>query len=338
MKLGRLKLSNKLMLAPMLKVTTAPYRRFCRTLSGKIGLVFVPMLYTKRIVKCPKSVIEPLYRISEERPIGVQLIGSDPIALKKTIEHLESYEFDVLDINAGCPSRRAVKLQEGGYILNNLNNLAKIINVATKHSSRPVSVKIRIGVYKPLNLQSLSRIINDSGLEFITVHGRTVKEKFDDSKLNLEFVRNLKEEVNIPIIGNGSIDSPQFAEHFLKYTRVDGLMIGRASIGNPEIFKQIGVFLEKKIILEHENTIPLFLERVKIYEKCIDEFINDGLKLKYPLEKYKFNELFRNSIWLTKGLKEATFLRRFISKASNLEQLKKVINQIKDGKFKAIPA
>ncbi|MHA1196403.1 MAG: tRNA-dihydrouridine synthase family protein, partial [Promethearchaeota archaeon] len=239
MKLGRLKLSNKLMLAPMLKVTTAPYRRFCRRLSGKIGLVFVPMLYTKRIEKCPKSVIKPLYRISEERPIGVQLIGSDPIALKKTIEHLESYEFDVLDINAGCPSRRAVKLQEGGYILNNLNNLAKIINVATKYSSRPVSVKIRIGVNKPLNLQSLSRIINDSGLEFITVHGRTVKEKFDDSKLNLEFIRNLKEEVNIPIIGNGSIDSPQFAEHFLKYTRVDGLMIGRASIGNPEIFKQI---------------------------------------------------------------------------------------------------
>ncbi|MHA1727086.1 MAG: tRNA-dihydrouridine synthase, partial [Promethearchaeota archaeon] len=160
----------------------------------------------------------------------------------------------------------------------------------------------------------------------------------DDSKLNLEFIRNLKEEVNIPIIGNGSIDSPQFAEHFLKYTRVDGLMIGRASIGNPEIFKQIGVFLEKKIILEHENTIPLFLERVKIYEKCIDEFINDGLKLKYPLEKYKFNELFRNAIWLTKGLKEATILRRLLSKASNLEQLKKVINQIKDGKFKAIPA
>ena len=116
MKLGTLNLQNRYILAPMLNVTTAPYRRFCRKFQS-IGLVSVPMLYTKRIEKDPKSVEKDLYKIEQERPISVQLIGSDPNALKNTIDHLNSYKFDILDLNAGCPSKRAIKAQEGGYLI-----------------------------------------------------------------------------------------------------------------------------------------------------------------------------------------------------------------------------
>ena len=128
MKLGRLSLDNNLILAPLQEVTTGPFRRFCRKLNN-IGLVSVPMLYTKRIATKPKSVKFSLYRIEEETPVSVQLIGSDPDALKVSLDYLESYQYNVLDINAGCPSRRAIKAMEGGYLLKDLERLKKLVKM-----------------------------------------------------------------------------------------------------------------------------------------------------------------------------------------------------------------
>jgi len=122
MKLGSLSLENNLILAPLLEVTTAPYRRFCRKLN-KVGLVCIPMLYSKRIETSPHTIEHLLHKIEEERPISIQLVGSDIQAIKKSLDFLENYNFDVLDINAGCPSKRAIRAQEGGYLLNDLNKL-----------------------------------------------------------------------------------------------------------------------------------------------------------------------------------------------------------------------
>jgi tRNA-dihydrouridine synthase B len=145
MKLGSLELKNILMLAPMLEVTTGPYRRFCRQISGDVGLVCVPMLYTKRIEKKPSSVETDLHKIEGENPISVQLIGSDTESIKKSVLYLESYDFDIIDFNAGCPSRRAVRSREGGYLLNDLTNLANLVSIIIKFSSKPVSLKVRNG-------------------------------------------------------------------------------------------------------------------------------------------------------------------------------------------------
>jgi len=178
------------------------------------------MLYTKKIEKNPKSVEKDLFKIQEERPIGIQLIGSDPAALKKTIDFLDSYDFDILDLNAGCPSKRAIKAQEGGYLMKDLKKLSILINTAVKYSSRPVSLKIRTGFEKPVNVRKLTEIITKSGIDLLIIHARTVLSKFNDETLDLDTVKNLREKLMIPVVGNGNIFNPITAKHFIDYTNV----------------------------------------------------------------------------------------------------------------------
>jgi tRNA-dihydrouridine synthase B len=190
MKLGTLSLANMYILAPMQRVTTAPYRRFCRNFQ-KIGLVSVPMIYSRSLASNSKSNKHELYKIEEESPISIQLIGSDSDALKKSIDFLESYKYDVLDINAGCPSRRAINAHEGGYLLKDLEKLKEILQIAVNNSSKPISLKVRTGYAKPMNIKNFSKIVNDSGIDFLIIHARTVKSNFIEGTLDLDTVKKL---------------------------------------------------------------------------------------------------------------------------------------------------
>jgi tRNA-dihydrouridine synthase B len=323
MKFGRLNLENRYMLAPMLNVTTAPYRRFCRKIQ-KIGLVFVPMLYTKKIEKNPKSIEKDLFKIEEERPIGVQLMGSDPRALKNTIDYLDSFGFDLLDLNAGCPSKRAIKAQEGGYLMKDLEKLEVLINTAVKYSSRPVSLKIRTGFENPVDIGKLTDIVNNSGINLLIVHARTVLSKFNDETLDLDTIKTIKENISIPVVGNGNIINPITAKNFIDYTHVDAFMIGRESMGNPEIFNQIHEYLINNQLIFSKNNKNIMEKYVNMYEKCIDEFLYE---INNPVdnELIKFIELKRNSIWLSKKINRSTEIRDKLSKAKNLVQLKEIL-------------
>jgi len=326
MKLGTLHLENRYILAPMQNVTTSPYRRFCRKFQ-KIGLVSVPMLYTKRIEKNPETIVDDLCKIEEERPISVQLISSDPRSLKKSIDYLESYKFDVLDINAGCPSKRAIKAKEGGYLLKDLERLENLVKIAVKNSSKPVSLKIRIGFENSNNIKELAEIANNSGIDFLTVHARTVKSFFESNPLNLDVVKKLKENLIIPLVGNGNISSPIAAKNFIDYTNVDALMIGRESMGNPQIFNQIHEYFTKGKEILFRNDKEKMLQNIEIYKRCLDEFLN-GIILPRNINEYKFMELKRNSIWLAKSIKNSVIIKRQISNTKNLEQLELVLNNI----------
>jgi len=326
MKLGTLHLENRYILAPMQNVTTSPYRRFCRRFQ-KIGLVSVPMLYTKRIEKNPETIVDDLCKIEEERPISVQLISSDPRSLKKSIDYLESYKFDVLDINAGCPSKRAIKAKEGGYLLKDLERLENLVKIAVKNSSKPVSLKIRIGFENSNNIKELAEIANNSGIDFLTVHARTVKSFFERNPLNLEVVKKLKENLIIPLVGNGDIASPIAAKHFIDYTNVDALMIGRESMGNPQIFNQIHEYFTKGKEILFRNDKEKMLQNIEIYKRCLDEFLN-GIILPRNINEYKFMELKRNSIWLAKSIKNSVIIRKQINNTKNLDQLELVLNNM----------
>ncbi|MFX0105407.1 MAG: tRNA dihydrouridine synthase [Candidatus Hodarchaeota archaeon] len=326
MKLGTLNLESRYILAPMLNVTTAPYRRFCRKFQ-KIGLVSVPMLYTKRIEKTPKLAEKDLYKIEEERPISVQLIGSDPEALKKTIDYLESYKFDVIDLNAGCPSKRAIRAKEGGFLMKELKTLNLLIKIAVKYSTKPISLKIRTGYEEPVNIKEMAKIINDSGIDFAIIHARTVKNEYNEGKLDLDTVKRLKERVTIPLVGNGEIINPMSAKHFIDYTKVDALMIGRESMGNPEIFNQIHEYFtngKKKLSKKNDDLVKNY---IRIYEESIDEFLN-GISQPISNEEMKFIELKRNTIWLTKNTKNSSNFRTQISRTQNLKQLKTTLEDI----------
>ena len=243
MNIGTLALKNNLVLAPLLNVTTAPYRIFNRNFYD-IGLVCVPMFYVKRIANSPESIQNELEKIEKESPVSVQLIGNDLEAFKTSISHMESYKFDVLDINAGCPSKRAINSKRGGYLLKDLEKLKKILNIATKCSSKVISLKTRVGFSNSKNIKEIGKMVNDCEIDFLSIHARTVKNRFDDTKLELDAVKQLKEVVKIPLIGNGDIHDPISAKQFLDYTKVDALMVGRGSIGNPMIFSQIHDYLE----------------------------------------------------------------------------------------------
>ena len=324
MNLGSLSLKNNLILAPMLNVTTAPYRNFCRKFHD-IGLVSVPMLYVKRIANNPISIRNDLEKIEKERPVSVQLIGNDLETFKTSIITMESYKFDVLDINAGCPSKRAINSKKGGYLLNNLECLKEILNMAVKYSSRPVSLKTRVGFNNSKNLEEIGKVVNDSGIEFLTIHARTVKNRVDATKLDLDSVKQLKEIVTVPLIGNGDIHDHMSAKKFIEYTNVDALMIGRGTIGNPMIFSQINDYLKNDKYVPFINNKDLMEKHVQMYEKIIDDYLIDTT-LNYAKDEFKFAELKRNSIWLTKNIENSTILRTKLSRTKTLVQLKTTLD------------
>ena len=328
MKIGHTRLSNNLMLAPMQNVSTGPFRRFCRKISKEIGLVYVPMLYTKRIAQKPKSVLPDLMKIEEERPISVQLIGSNKDALKKSIEFLESYKFDFLDLNAGCPSKRALAANEGGFLMSDFKTLDTIIKTAVKYSSKPISIKIRTGFSDRFDIHDFTSIVNGSDIEFVTIHGRTVRERFQDTKIDFQFIKTLKSRLEIPLIGNGDIFSPENAGFFLEQTGVDGLMIGRGCIGYPELFSHIKMYLNNNEIEPYKNNIFKMEEHINIYEEVIDGFLKDDSVLGYSHDAFKFEELYRNSIWLSKGINDSTEIRRKLSKTRSLKDLKTELEKI----------
>ncbi|MFX1427514.1 MAG: tRNA dihydrouridine synthase [Promethearchaeota archaeon] len=326
MKLGTLNIANRYILAPMQNVTTGPYRRFCRTFH-EVGLVSVPMVYCKKIAKNPKFLDYELCKIEEERPISIQLIGSDKYSLKKSIDSLESYKFDILDINAGCPSRRAIKAKEGGYLMKDLDLLNVLVNTAVKNCSKPVSLKIRTGFDRPVNLDKVADIANSSGIDFLIIHARTVRSKYNDGTIDFETIKNLKQKLRIPLVGNGNITNPKIAEHFIDYTKVDALMIGRESMGNPQIFQQIHDYLSKKNFVPFKNHKVLMKKLLTIYEEIIDDFLSN-IELPYGSEGFKSIELKRNSIWLTKDIENSTSIRTQLSKAKTLKQLKSILDNI----------
>ncbi len=329
MKLGTLSLSNKLFLAPLLNVTTAPYRRFCRSFQ-KIGLVEVPMIYTQRILKNQKEIDYHLALIEKEKPISIQLIGNHPNDFKNSLDFLNSYNHDVININAGCASSRSLSAEQGGFLIKDLELLEKIINSAVKYSSKPVSLKTRLGFQKIMDIKKFSAIINNSNLEFLTIHARKVRDRFNPDTLDLDTLKKIKESVNIPVIGNGDINSPINAKYMIDYTKVDGIMIGRASMGNPQIFSQIEDYLSKGIYKSQNRSLKVMKENLELYEKILNDFATK-VPLKSSIEEFQFKELKRNSIWHTKYIQNSTVYRTELSKTRDLQSLKIILNKIFNG-------
>ncbi len=322
MQLGKLKLENNLILAPLLNISTGPYRRFCRHF-GAIGLVSVPMLYSKRFGGKSDSIEHELFKIEKEKPISVQLIGPDTESVKMSVDFLNSYDFNILDFNAGCPSRRAINSKEGGYLLKDIDLLKAILNTIIKYSNKPVSLKMRTGFYKPNVYLKIGKIAEDLGLEFITLHGRTVTKRFQSTTVELETIKKLKESLSIPVVGNGDIFDPESAKKMLDYTGVDAIMIGRGSMGNPQIFSAIETYLktgEKETYRVHKDLLKKMIE---IYENCIDSFLSG---INYPYDDFKFVELKRNSLWLSKFMKNATVFRNNISRIKTLYDFKRELD------------
>ena len=314
LKIGNVELGNNILLAPMAGITDLSFRILCR--ENGAGLVCTEMASSRAISYNDEKTKKLLNTKGEKRPIAVQIFGSDVESMKKCAEYVNDIA-DIIDVNMGCPAPKVVKNGDGSKLLLNLDLVEEIVKGVVETSKHPVTVKIRKG-WDENNVVAVeaAKRIEKAGASMITIHGRTRAEYYS-GKVDLDIIKKVKDAVNIPVIGNGDIKSPEDAEEIFKNTNVDGIMIGRASIGNPWIFKEIIHYLQtgKK------------LEEVSNKEKLKTILWHINMEVQEKGEKVAIREMRKHIAWYVKGLKDATIIREKINKIETEQELTACITE-----------
>lgn len=314
--IGNVTLENNLILAPMAGVTDLPFRLLCKEQGA--GLICMEMVSAKAISFHNKNT-EALLEIDErERPVSLQLFGSDPDIISEMAKYIEERPFAILDLNMGCPVPKVVNNGEGSALLKNPALIRQIVTKTAKAISKPVTAKIRIGFEgAEVDPVEIAKIIEDSGAAAIAVHGRT-REQYYSGKADWETIARVKAAVSIPVIGNGDVDSPEQAVRLMEQTHCDGVMIGRAARGNPWIFREMLSYLEKGRAMPRPT-----LEEIK------DMMLRHAkLQLEYKGEYTGIREMRKHVAWYTAGLPHSASMRRKVNEVESYEALEDLLHTI----------
>ena len=309
LKIGNVELENNIILAPMAGITDLPFRVMCKEFG--CGLVCTEMASSKAIFYNDNKTKKLLNIEGEKRPISVQIFGSDLEALKFAAKYVSEFA-DIIDINMGCPAPKVVKNGDGSKLLTNLELLEKVVYTVVTNSKVPVTVKIRKG-WDSNNIVAIeaAKIIEKQGAAAITVHGRT-REQYYSGQVDLDIIKQIKENVSIPVIGNGDIKSGKDAVKMFEYTGVDGIMCGRAALGAPWIFREIIEYLNGN---NKEVILPGIEERLNIIKKHID------LEIKEKGEQTAIREMRKHLAWYTKKLKNSSNFRQKVNTLNTKEEV-----------------
>ena len=313
MKIGNLNLDNRVFLSPMAGVTDLPFRLICK--EQDCGMLYTEMVNAKALCYDDQNTKKMLKIEEEEHPVAIQIFGSDPEYMGGAAKILNSYPNEILDINMGCPAPKVVKNGDGSALLKNPELAAKVLKAVVGNSEKPVTLKIRKGWDDTcINAVEIAKIAEDCGISAIAIHGRT-REQYYSGKADWDIIRQVKENVSIPVIGNGDVFEVEDAINMLNQTNCDAIMIGRGAQGNPWIFKRINHYMQTGEILP---------------EPTLEEKINTAKKhLKLAVEEHgeyvAVREMRKHIAWYLKGLRNSDRVRDEINKIESYEE---VVNKL----------
>ena len=313
--IGNVKLDNPYILAPMAGVTDLPFRLLCKEQGA--GLLCMEMISAKALQYKNKNTKALLSIHQEEYPVSLQLFGSDPEIISRIAHEIEELPFQILDINMGCPVPKVVKNGEGSALMKQPKLVYEIVSQTVKAIKKPVTVKIRKGFDDDhVNAVEIAKIIEEAGGAAVAVHGRT-REQYYSGKADWDIIRQVKEAVSIPVIGNGDVTSGEKALELRRQTGCDGVMIGRGAQGNPWIFSELLEY-EKTGVLPKRPDISVIRETMLRHAR---------LQIEYKGEYLGIREMRKHVAWYTKGLKGSAKLRDEINKVESYEELEELLNK-----------